>query len=80
MSVYEGEWVNGKREGDGRQVFADGDGMRANGTRICPTVVALMESSIRRISRHVQRRKPDGSGKLVETSARNPGRGATARS
>ena len=25
MSVYEGEWVNGKREGDGRQVFADGD-------------------------------------------------------
>jgi hypothetical protein len=25
MSVYEGEWANGKREGDGRQVFADGD-------------------------------------------------------
>jgi len=25
MSVYEGEWYDGKREGDGRQVFADGD-------------------------------------------------------
>ena len=25
LAVYEGEWVNGRREGDGRQVFADGD-------------------------------------------------------
>ena len=25
LAVYEGEWVNGKREGDGRQVFANGD-------------------------------------------------------
>ena len=71
MSVYEGEWVNGKREGDGRQVFADGDWYEGKWYADLPDGKGRLtwkRGEYAYFEGMFNAGKPDGSGKLVETS------------
>ena len=71
MSVYEGEWANGKREGDGRQVFADGDWYEGKWYADLPDGKGRLtwkRGEYAYFEGMFNAGKPDGSGKLVETS------------
>ena len=73
MSVYEGEWVNGKREGDGRQVFADGDWYEGKWYADLPDGKGRLtwKRRVRVFRGHVQRREAG----WIRKTRRNVGRG-----
>jgi len=71
MSVYEGEWANGKREGDGRQVFADGDWYEGKWYADLPDGKGRLTWKRGEYAYYegmFNAGKPDGFGKLVKTS------------
>ena len=73
MSVYEGEWANGKREGEGRQVFADGDWYEGKWYGDVPDGKGRLTWKSGELSYFegmFNQGKPDGRGTLTWTSGK----------
>jgi hypothetical protein len=73
MSVYEGEWANGKREGEGRQVFADGDWYEGKWYGDVPDGKGRLTWKTGELSYFegmFNQGKPDGQGTLTWTSGK----------
>ena len=73
MSVYEGEWANGKREGEGRQVFADGDWYEGKWYGDVPDGKGRLTWKSGELSYFegmFDQGKPDGRGTLTWTSGK----------